>query len=53
MSIGEKIFVVCPSNFAYGSRGAGRVIPPNTEIAFEIELLSFSNSTKGFFNFFA
>lgn len=39
MSKGEKVKVVCPSRFAYGERGAGNVIPPNTDIHFEIELL--------------
>ena len=39
MSKGEKISVVCPSRYAYGERGAGGIIPPNTDIAFEIEVL--------------
>ena len=42
MSLGEKIYVICPSRLAYGERGAGGVIPPNADIAFEIELLNFS-----------
>jgi len=42
MSLGEKIYVVCPSELAYGNRGAGELIPPNSDIAFEIELLDFS-----------
>lgn len=41
MSKGEKIKVICPSRLAYGERGAGGVIPPNADIAFEIELLNF------------
>ena len=40
MSKGEKIKVTCPSSLAYGSRGAGGVIPPNTDLNFEIHLLS-------------
>lgn len=40
MSKGEKIKVKCPSNMAYGSRGAGGIIPPNTDLLFTIELLS-------------
>ena len=43
MSYGEKSFFVCPSELAYGSRGAGGVIPPNANIAFEVELLDFSS----------
>ena len=46
MSIGEKIKVLCPSKLAYGSRGAGGAIPPNTDIAFEIELLGIRNNRK-------
>jgi FK506-binding protein 1 len=41
MTLGEKIYVICPSRLAYGERGAGGVIPPNADIAFEIELLSY------------
>lgn len=41
MSLNEKITVTCPSNLAYGSRGAGGVIPPNTDLKFTIELLSY------------
>jgi FKBP-type peptidyl-prolyl cis-trans isomerase len=41
MSIGQKIKVTCPSDWAYGSRGAGRIIPPNSDLIFEVELLSF------------
>lgn len=40
MSKGEKIKVTCPSDLAYGSRGAGGIIPPNTDLDFEIELFS-------------
>ena len=40
MSKGEKIKVTCPSDLAYGSRGAGGIIPPNTDLNFTIELLS-------------
>jgi FK506-binding protein 1 len=42
MSKGEKIYVICPSKLAYGERGAGGAIPPNADIAFEIELFDFS-----------
>ena len=47
MSIGEKIYVICPAAMAYGERGAGGVIPPNADIAFEIELFDYSGSGKG------
>ncbi len=39
MSVGERVKVVCPSRLAYGERGAGSDIPPNTDIAFDIEFL--------------
>ncbi len=39
MTQGEIIYVICPSSMAYGERGAGGVIPPNANIAFEIEFL--------------
>lgn len=39
MSIGDKAIVWIPSKLAYGERGAGNVIPPNSNIIFEIELL--------------
>lgn len=39
MAIGDRIVAFIPSNLAYGARGAGNVIPPNSNIIFEIELL--------------
>ena len=46
MSVGEKLYFVCPSEFAYGARGAGRAIPPNADIAFEVELLDIVRSKR-------
>jgi FKBP-type peptidyl-prolyl cis-trans isomerase FkpA len=40
MKPGGKARLTCPSAIAYGERGAGSVIPPNTTLQFEIELLS-------------
>jgi cyclophilin family peptidyl-prolyl cis-trans isomerase len=39
MNIGDKATLFIPSHLAYGEAGAGDVIPPNTNIIFEIELM--------------
>jgi FKBP-type peptidyl-prolyl cis-trans isomerase FkpA len=39
MKVGGKAQLTCPPAIAYGVRGAGGVIPPNTTLLFEIELL--------------
>jgi FKBP-type peptidyl-prolyl cis-trans isomerase FkpA len=42
MKVGGKAMLTCPPSIAYGARGAGRVIPPNATLQFEIELLDIS-----------
>jgi peptidyl-prolyl cis-trans isomerase A (cyclophilin A) len=39
MSFGEKRLVRIPSNLAYGSQGAGGVIPPDADLIFQLELI--------------
>lgn len=39
MSVGDKWRIACPPQLAYGERGAGDAIPPNTALVFEIHLI--------------
>jgi FKBP-type peptidyl-prolyl cis-trans isomerase len=41
MKPGGKRFLHIPPEMAYGKRGAGRDIPPDSTLVFEIELVSF------------
>jgi FKBP-type peptidyl-prolyl cis-trans isomerase FkpA len=40
MKVGGKAKLTCPADTAYGARGVPGVIPPNTVLTFEIELLA-------------
>ncbi|WP_196888460.1 peptidylprolyl isomerase [Aureivirga sp. CE67] len=39
LRVGDKARFVIPSDLAYGSRGAGGVIPPNAVLIFDVELM--------------
>lgn len=39
LNVGDKARFVIPSHLAYGSRGAGGVIPPDATLIFDVELM--------------
>ncbi|XP_020490932.1 peptidyl-prolyl cis-trans isomerase FKBP1A [Labrus bergylta] len=39
MSVGELARLTCSSDYAYGAKGYPPVIPPNSTLIFEVELL--------------
>ena len=43
MKVGGKARLTCPPTIAYGSRGAGGVIPPNATLSFDVELIAIAH----------
>lgn len=43
MTLGEKAVLHITSDFGYGARGAGGVIPPDADLKFEVELLAIND----------
>jgi FKBP-type peptidyl-prolyl cis-trans isomerase FkpA/FKBP-type peptidyl-prolyl cis-trans isomerase FklB len=46
MKVGEKSRLVCPSQIAYGDRGAPPKIKPGATLVFEVELLEIVKENK-------
>jgi FKBP-type peptidyl-prolyl cis-trans isomerase len=46
MSVGSKWKIYLPASLAYGERGAGGDIQPNSTLIFEVELLEILPKTE-------
>jgi len=39
MSVGQRAKLICSPDFAYGSKGHPGIIPPNSTLTFDVELI--------------
>ncbi|CAK9111081.1 FK506-binding protein 59 (Peptidyl-prolyl cis-trans isomerase) (PPIase) (Rotamase) (dFKBP59) [Durusdinium trenchii] len=46
MKKGEKAELICHPDYAYGSSGAGGVIPPNATLHFDVELMDVGEASE-------
>ncbi|MBS1493443.1 MAG: FKBP-type peptidyl-prolyl cis-trans isomerase [Bacteroidetes bacterium] len=46
MKIGDKYRFIIPPNLAYGTKGSGNVIPPNSTLIFDVEVLGIDKARK-------
>ncbi len=46
MRIGDRAMLFIPSHLGYGANGAGNVVPPNTDLVFEVELVGVDKSNN-------
>ena len=45
LRVGDQAILVIPSNLAYGSRGAGGVIPPDSKLIFVVEVVDVKSTS--------
>jgi hypothetical protein len=39
LSVGQKAILTISPDYGYGAKGAGKAIPPNSTLEFEVELI--------------